>query len=96
MYKQYFEEKKSPSADDTLIKAAVDAGIDEAEAKIFVQDKNEYLLDTKAAVREQASNGVDSVPYIVLEGKRRDLTLVGAKEVEEYGKALETIVKESK
>ena len=47
-------------------------------------------------VREQAGNGVDSVPYIMFEGKRRDLTLVGAKEVEEYVKALETISRESK
>ncbi len=41
-------------------------------------------------------NGVDSVPYITFEGKRRDLTLVGAKEVEEYLKTLETIARESK
>lgn len=46
-------------------------------------------------IREQEGNGVDSVPYIVLEGKRRDVTLIGAKEVEEYEKALQTIVKES-
>jgi predicted DsbA family dithiol-disulfide isomerase len=46
-------------------------------------------------IREQAGNGVDSVPYIVFEGKRRDVTLVGAKEVEEYERALETIVRES-
>jgi predicted DsbA family dithiol-disulfide isomerase len=46
-------------------------------------------------IREQAGNGVDSVPYLVLEGKRRDLTLVGAKEVGEYEKALQTIVTES-
>jgi predicted DsbA family dithiol-disulfide isomerase len=49
----------------------------------------------KSLIREQASNGVDSVPYIVMERKRRDVTLVGAKEVEEYVKALEQIVKES-
>ncbi len=49
----------------------------------------------KMLIREQAGNGVDSVPYIVLEGKRRDITLVGAKEVEEYEKALLTILKES-
>lgn len=53
-------------------------------------------METKMAIREQAGNGVDSVPYIVFEGKRRDLTLVGAKEVEEYEKALATIAKESK
>jgi predicted DsbA family dithiol-disulfide isomerase len=47
-------------------------------------------------VRQQAGNGVDSVPTIMIEGKRRDLTLVGAKEVDEYTKELKQIVKESK
>ncbi len=46
-------------------------------------------------IREQAGNGIDSVPYVVVEGKRRDFTLQGAKEVEEYVKALEQVVKES-
>lgn len=96
MYKQYFEQEKNPSANETLLKAAVDAGISESDAKTFIEDKSQYLQDTKMAVREQTGNGVDSVPYIIIEGKRRDLTLVGAKEVEEYEKALAQIVKESK
>lgn len=95
LYKQFFEQEQSPSSDETLIKAAVESGIPEDEAKAFVEDKNEYLMDTKMAIREQSGNGVDSVPYIIMEGKRRDLTLVGAKEVEEYVKALAQIVKES-
>jgi predicted DsbA family dithiol-disulfide isomerase len=45
-------------------------------------------------IREQASNGVDAVPYIVIEGRRRDITLQGAKEVDEYIRALERIMKE--
>lgn len=40
-------------------------------------------------IREQAGNGVDSVPYIVVEGKR---TLQGAKA---YVKALDQVIKES-
>ena len=47
-------------------------------------------------IREQTTDGVDSVPYVVLEGKRRDFTLVGAKEVEEYEKVLHQVAKESK
>ncbi len=54
------------------------------------------MMDVKLMVREQASLGIDSVPYITVEGKRRDFTLVGAKEVEEYEKILAQIVKESK
>jgi predicted DsbA family dithiol-disulfide isomerase len=78
-----------------LLKATSNAGIPESDAKAFIEDRSEGLQDVKMLIREQAGNGVDSVPYVVLEGKRRDVTLVGAKEVEEYEKALETIVKES-
>lgn len=46
-------------------------------------------------IREQAGNGVDSVPYVVIEGRRRDITIQGANEVGDYLKALEKIVKES-
>ena len=49
----------------------------------------------KMKIREQAGNGVDSVPFVVVEGKRRDMTLQRAQEVGDYVKALEQIVKES-
>lgn len=96
LYSQYFQNEKHPSADETLLKATTDAGIPEDEAKAFIEDKNDGLIDVKNLVREQAGNGVDSVPTIIFEGKRRDITLVGAKEVEEYEKTLAAIVKESK
>jgi predicted DsbA family dithiol-disulfide isomerase len=96
LYSQYFENEKHPSADETLLKATTDAGIPESEAKPFIEDKNDGMLDVKNMVRQQAGNGVDAVPTIMFEGKRRDITLVGAKEVEEYEKTLKQIVKESK
>ena len=79
-----------------MLQATKAADIPEPEAKEFVEDRNDGLMDVKMLIREQAGNGVDSVPYITFEGKRRDLTLIGAKEVEEYVKAMETISKESK
>jgi predicted DsbA family dithiol-disulfide isomerase len=96
LYSQYFENERHPSSHDTLLQATKDAGIQEPEANKFIQDKGQGMMDVKMLVREQAGNGVDSVPYITFEGKRRDLTLVGAKEVEEYLKTLETIARESK
>ena len=75
--------------------ACSEAGIPEAEAKKVIEDKDEGLQETKMKIREQASNGVDSVPYVVFEGKRRDVTIQGANEVEDYVKALEKIVKEA-
>jgi len=95
LYRQYFEEEKHPSEEETLMTACKEAGIEEKEAKEVIEDEYEGLMEVKSLIREQASNGVDSVPYIIIEGKRRDVTLVGAKEVDEYVKALEQTVKES-
>lgn len=91
MYSQYFENEKHPSSDETLLKATTDAGIPESEAKAFIEDKNDGLMDVKMAVQEQTHNGIDSVPYIVFEGKRRDLTVIGAKEVEEVSSGSMTV-----
>jgi predicted DsbA family dithiol-disulfide isomerase len=93
LYSQYFENEKHPSADETLLKALDDAGVPAEEGKAFVEDKDEGMMDVRMAVRQQAGDGM---PYIIFEGKRRDITLVGAKEVEEYEKALAQIAKESK
>ncbi|KAL8771374.1 MAG: hypothetical protein Q9194_004915 [Teloschistes cf. exilis] len=80
LYAQYFTQRAHPSAPETLLKAASDAGIDHAKAKAFVDDEHDGLVETKMSIQEQASNGIDSVPYVIIEGKRRDFTLVGAKE----------------
>lgn len=95
LYRQYFEEEKHPSSYETLLQAATEAGIPESDAKSFIEDEDEGMMEVKMLIREQAGNGIDSVPYIVIEGKRRDLTLVGCKEVEEYVKALNQVIKES-
>lgn len=95
LYRQYFENEKHPSSAETLLKATADAGIPESEARAFIEDEYEGLQDVKMLIREQASNGIDAVPYVVIEGKRRDFTLQGAKEVEEYVKTLEQVIKES-
>ncbi|TVY81432.1 hypothetical protein LSUE1_G001777 [Lachnellula suecica] len=95
LYRQYFEEEKHPSSQETLLAACKEAGIDEKEAKTVVEDESEGLMETKMLIREQVSNGVDSVPVITFEGMRRDVTITGANEVEDYVKALQQIVKES-
>jgi predicted DsbA family dithiol-disulfide isomerase len=95
LYRQYFEEEKHPSSPETLLQACKDAGIDEKEAKKAIEDEHEGLQETKMLIREQASNGVDSVPYVIFEGRRRDITIQGANDVGDYVKALNQIVKES-
>ncbi len=96
LYAQYFEQEAHPSAPDTLLKAALDAGVDRSKAEAFIGDEYEALPETKLLMREQTSNGIDTVPHIVFEGRRRDITLEGSREVEEYLQAFEKIVKESK
>lgn len=95
LYRQYFEEEKHPSSEETLLKAATEAGVGEQEAETFIKDESEGMMDVKMLIREQAGNGVDAVPYIIIEGKKRDFTVVGCKEVEDYVKALQQVVKES-
>jgi hypothetical protein len=70
------------------------AGLAEEDAKQFIADENEGLMETKTVIREQGLNGIDSVPHVMIEGRRRDLTLEGAKEVGEYIASLEQVVKE--
>jgi predicted DsbA family dithiol-disulfide isomerase len=96
LYRAYFEEGKHPASVETLAAACVEAGIGSEEAKSLVTEgREDGLRETKRMVLEQKMEGVDSVPTIRLEGRRRDITLVGAKSVDEYVKALVTIAKES-
>lgn len=94
LYDRYFTQAKHPSADETLIEGCVAAGIDEEEAKKIVGDKELGLRKVKEQLRTVAMD-VDAVPVVTFEGKRRDITLTGAKEVADYVKALETVAKES-
>ena len=73
LYKQYFTQRAHPSERDTLLQAAKAAGVNETKAAAFLDDEHEGLQDTKMLLREQASNGVDSVSTIVIRLKgRRD------------------------
>ncbi|KAJ4265621.1 hypothetical protein NW762_004915 [Fusarium torreyae] len=94
VFRLYFAEGKHPGADDMLIEACVEAGVDEEEAKSLIEDKERGERDTKEKIRSVGMD-IDAVPTVILEGRRRDLTLTGLKEVAEYVKAMETIAKES-
>ncbi|KAI0134331.1 thioredoxin-like protein [Xylariales sp. AK1849] len=96
LYRMHFEEGKHPSAQETLLAACTEAGVEEADARrVVVEEKDTGLSEVKGLVRMVGMDGVDSVPTVMFEGRRRDLTLTGAKEFEEYEKSLRTIVKES-
>ena len=94
LFRKYFCEGKHPAADDTLVDACVEAGIPEGEAKDVVQDREKRERQCKMDIRV-AGTDVDAVPMVSVEGKRRDITLRGAKEVRQYVDALQTVIKES-
>ncbi|KAI9172498.1 hypothetical protein HJFPF1_02000 [Paramyrothecium foliicola] len=94
LYRRYFTEARHPAADDTLLEACVEAGVDEAEARDLVHDKTRGERELRDHLRMVARD-LDAVPVVSVEGRRRDITLTGAKEVEAYVKALETVIKES-
>ncbi|KAJ6443248.1 dsba oxidoreductase protein [Purpureocillium lavendulum] len=99
LYRRYFGEGAHPASEETLLGAlAADAGVPEAEARRLVATEGgraEGLAEVKTRARDVARD-VDAVPTVVVEGRRRDITLTGAKEVVDYVKALETVVRESK
>lgn len=95
----YFRDGANPRASTTLSAAAAAAGIPEAEVVELLsaaEQDDSLFAETRARAREQAANGVDAVPHVVIEGRRRDITLEGCRKVEEYAKALRTVVRESK
>jgi predicted DsbA family dithiol-disulfide isomerase len=94
LYRRYFAEARHPAADDTLLEACVEAGLDETEALALIQDKTRGERQVRYGMREVARD-LDAVPVVSVEGKRRDITLTGAKDVSAYVKALETVIKES-
>lgn len=61
LYKKYFEEEAHPAAPITLLKAALDGGVERSAAEAFVGDEYEALPETKLLIREQASNGIEYV-----------------------------------
>lgn len=66
LYKQYFEEEAHPAAPATLLKAALDGGVELSEAEAFVGDEYEALPETRLLIREQASNGIEYVILVLL------------------------------
>ena len=58
--------------------------MDPHTAEAFIGDAYEGLPEVKMLLQEQRADGVDSVPVVVVEGRKRDFRLEGAREVGEY------------
>lgn len=94
LYSRYFEQGLHPSEDGVLIASCVEAGISEDEATKVVLDKELGLVEAQTKLRE-VRRDIDGVPVVTFVGKKRDITLTGAREVEDYLRAMERIAKES-
>ena len=78
-----------------MLGAAISGGVPNIEAEAFIADEMDFLTETRMLIREQTSLGANSVPHIMIEGKKRDFTLLGAKETSEYLKVLEDVAREA-
>lgn len=94
LYLQYFEQEKHPSSKTTLLAACEAAGVSDLSAMGDFIDSDELEEEVKDSIVEQNMTGVDGVPAIMFEGRRRDFTLVGAKSLPEYLATMNQVLKE--
>jgi predicted DsbA family dithiol-disulfide isomerase len=95
LYQSYFTHSQHPSSVKTLASCIKEAGLPMSRDQVAAFLASDKLArETKAMVAEQEVNDVTGVPDVRIDGRRRDITLVGAKFVEEYAAALRQIIKE--
>ncbi|OAL49089.1 thioredoxin-like protein [Pyrenochaeta sp. DS3sAY3a] len=94
LYVGYFSEGKAPAAEETLAGALVGAGVPEGEARRVVGDEGLGVGEVRRRIGVQRADGVDGVPVVRVEGRKRDFTLTGAKEEGEYEKVLRQVERE--
>jgi predicted DsbA family dithiol-disulfide isomerase len=66
-YRANFAEERSVFDPETLVALAVEAGLDEAEARAVLADADAYADDVRADEREAAELGANGVPFFVLD-----------------------------
>ncbi|MFB9389103.1 DsbA family oxidoreductase [Streptomyces coeruleoprunus] len=85
-YRANFAEDRSVYDDGTLVRLAVEAGLDEDEARDVLADATAYADDVRADEREAAELGATGVPFFVLD---RRYGVSGAQSAEVFAQALE-------
>jgi predicted DsbA family dithiol-disulfide isomerase len=83
LYRAYFTEQRSVFERDSLVALADEAGLDPTEAR-DVLDRDAYVNEVAADVREARSLGVSGVPFFVI-GR---YGVSGAQATEVFGEAL--------
>ncbi|WP_370411636.1 DsbA family oxidoreductase [Streptomyces fradiae] len=85
-YRANFAEERSVFDDETLVTLAVEAGLDEAEAREVLADPTAYADAVRADEREAAELGANGVPFFVLD---RRYGVSGGQPAEVFTQALE-------
>ncbi|MDX3851510.1 DsbA family oxidoreductase [Streptomyces sp. AK02-01A] len=85
-YRANFAEERSVYDHETLVDLAVEAGLDEAEARGVLADSDAYADDVRADEREAAELGANGVPFFVLD---RRYGVSGGQPAELFTQALE-------
>ncbi|MET8503942.1 DsbA family oxidoreductase [Streptomyces sp. NPDC004787] len=85
-YRANFAEERSVFDDETLVALAVEAGLDEAEARAVLADPTAYAEAVRADEREAAELGANGVPFFVLD---RRYGVSGGQPAEVFTQALE-------
>ncbi|MFD8015821.1 DsbA family oxidoreductase [Streptomyces sp. NPDC058955] len=85
-YRANFAEERSVFDDETLIALAVEAGLDEAEARAVLADGTAYADAVRDDEREAAELGATGVPFFVLD---RRYGVSGGQPAEVFTQALE-------
>ncbi|MGW2277066.1 DsbA family oxidoreductase [Streptomyces sp. NPDC001770] len=85
-YRANFAEERSVYDDAVLVELAVEAGLDEAEARAVLADPTAYADDVRADEREASELGANAVPFFVLD---RRYGISGGQPSEVFAQALE-------
>ncbi|MGG8405702.1 DsbA family oxidoreductase [Streptomyces sp. 12297] len=85
-YRANFAEERSVFDPEVLIALAVEAGLDETEARAVLADEDAYADAVRADEREAAELGANAVPFFVLD---RRFGVSGGQPAEVFTQALE-------
>ncbi|MFF8385263.1 DsbA family oxidoreductase [Streptomyces kanasensis] len=85
-YRANFAEDRSVYETEVLVRLAVEAGLDEDEARVVLADAAAYADDVRADEREAAELGATGVPFFVLD---RRYGVSGGQPAEVFTRALE-------
>lgn len=90
LFRAYFTDGRDPGDATVLVEAARTAGLDEARARAVIES-GAGAADVRAAEEEWRSNGITSVPTIIIDGR---YIVQGAQEPAAYERSIRRIAAE--